>query len=697
LHRPGGSRRLAGPHAAALKDSAMTARHDDDPHLWLEDVTGDAPLAWARARNAETMAAVGTGDFAALEARIRAFLDSDTRIPDIVRCGRWYYNLWRDAAHPRGLWRRTTLDEYRKDAPAWESVLDVDALAAAEGENWVWQGAQFAKPAYARCLVHLSRGGADASVVREFDVLAKAFVPGGFALPEAKTNVHWRDDDSVFVATDFGEGSLTTSGYPRVVKLWRRGSALAEAATVFEGEAGDVYVAGWRDRTPGFERDLIVRATTFFTNEIMIARDGAYVRFDKPASALLSLHRDLAFIALRDDWDVGGARHPAGSLLAIDCDAFLAGVRDFAVLFAPGERTHLHDYAPTRHHVLLNELDNVRNRIVVLTRDGSGWRREPLPGLPALSTVSVRADDEDASDDYFVTVTDNVTPTRLLHGTIGGGPPALLKALPPAFAADGLALTQHEAVSRDGTRVPYFEVARHDLVRDGRNPTLLTGYGGFQISRLPEYNGTVGMAWLERGGVHVVANIRGGGEFGPRWHEAARREARPRAYEDFIAVAEDLVRRQVTAPAHLGIMGGSNGGLLVGNALTLRPDLFGAVVCNVPLLDMRRYHRLLAGASWMAEFGDPDDPRDWAYLRTFSPYHNLREGVRYPPVLLMTSTRDDRVHPGHARKMAQRMRDAGHDVLYFENLEGGHGGAADNAQLARMGALQYAFLRAQLA
>ncbi|MFO1414542.1 MAG: prolyl oligopeptidase family serine peptidase [Burkholderiales bacterium] len=669
----------------------------DDPYLWLEDVTGDASLAFARERNARTLATLGTGEFTALEQRIRAFLDSDTRIPAIAKHGPWFYNFWQDAQHPRGLWRRTTLAEYRREAPAWEIVLDLDALGAAEGENWVWQGAEFLRPACRRCLVRLSRGGADAAVVREFDVAAKAFVSGGFVVPEAKSNVHWRDEDSVFVATDFGPGSQTASGYPRIVKVWSRGTPLGQARTVFEGVTEDVWVSGWRDRTPGFERDVIMRGTTFYTSETYVLHDAGPQRIPVPDSAVVSLHRDLAFVWLRKDWESGGTTHPAGALLATDVAALMAGTPRFAVLFAPTERTSLAAFEPTRHHVIVNELHEVKSRLVVLTRDGDTWRRAPLPGMPAFGTVAASAVDPDEGDDYLATVTDFVTPTQLFHGTAGGGAPERLKALPAAFDASALAVTQHHAVSADGTRVPYFEVARRDLVHDGRNPTVINGYGGFEVPLLPAYSATAGMGWLARGGVYVVANIRGGGEFGPRWHEAALRERRPRAYEDFIAVAEDLVRRQVTTPAHLGATGGSNGGLLMGNMLTRRPDLFGAIVCHVPLLDMRRYHLLLAGASWVAEYGDPDNPDDWAFLRTFSPYHNLRDDVRYPPFLLMTSTRDDRVHPGHARKMAARMQEAGHDVLYFENIEGGHGGAADNAQMARMYALQYTFLWSRLA
>jgi prolyl oligopeptidase len=678
--------------APVATNAAGIAPSPADEFLWLEEVAGEQPLAWARMRNVESAATLETIECAALEQRILDILDSDARIPYVEKQGAWWYNFWQDAAHPRGVFRRTTFDEYRRAQPAWETVLDLDALAAAEGENWVWHGGDFLKPGYARCLLSLSRGGADASVVREFDVETRSFVPDGFTLPEAKSSVGWRDDDSLYVGTDFGPGSLTTSGYPRIAKLWRRGTPLAAAETVFEGAADDVWVFAFRDDTKGFERHFVLRGITFYTNEMRVLHDGAWVRIDKPDSATASVHRDLLLIELRDDWTPAATTYAAGSLLACGFGAFLAGDRRFDVLFEPTDRKSLTGMTATRNAIIVNELDNVRNRVYVLARNDGAWTRTPLPGMPAFGTISAGAVDADELDDYFVTVTDFVTPTSLYFGGAGRGAPERIKQLPAYFDAAGLVVTQHETASKDGTRIPYFQVAPADLALDGSHPTLLRGYGGFEISELPGYSGVIGAAWLERGGIYVVANIRGGGEFGPRWHQAALKSARHKAYEDFIAVAEDLVRRNVTTPAHLGIKGGSNGGLLMGNMLTRRPDLFGAIVCQVPLLDMRRYHTLLAGASWMGEYGDPDDPDEWAFIRTFSPYHNLRDGVRYPPTLFMTSTRDDRVHPGHARKMTARMAAAGHDVLYYENIEGGHGGAANNRQQAHMNALAYTFL-----
>ena len=686
--------RVAGAPAAP----APPAAQESDPYQWLEDVTGEKALAWVKAQNAQSTAALTRSEaFTALNGRLLKILDSDERIPSIGKAGPHYYNFWRDAKNPRGLWRRTSLEEYRKTKPRWEIVLDLDALGKAEKENWVWEGASFLKPSYDRCLVTLSRGGSDAAVTREFDVTTKTFVKDGFNLPEAKSQVAWRDRDSIFVGTDFGPGSMTASGYARVAREWKRGTPLAQATLVYEGRPEDVSVGAYRDLTPGFERDFVYRGLTFWKNEEFLRRDGKLIKIEKPDDALMGVHRDLLFLQLRSDWKVGETTYPAGALLATDFERFLKGERRFDVLFTPTERKTLAGYSPTRNHVLLNELDNVRNRLYLLTRGKDGtWRREPLPGAPALGTASAWAVDADESDDYFMSATGYLTPTILHHGTAGRGAPEKLKGLPAFFDASGLSVSQHEAVSKDGTRIPYFQVARTALALEGKNPTLLYGYGGFESALVPYYASLAGAAWMEKGGVYVVANTRGGGEFGPRWHQAALKANRNKAYEDFIAVAEDLVRRKVTAPKHLGIMGGSNGGLLVGNMLTMRPDLFGAVVCQVPLLDMRRYNKLLAGASWVGEYGDPDVPAEWAFLRNYSPYHNVRKDARYPRTLFTTSTRDDRVHPGHARKMVAKMKEMGHDVLYYENIEGGHGGAADNKQRAFMSSLEYTFLWDQL-
>jgi prolyl oligopeptidase len=674
-----------------------SAGEPDDPLIWLEEVTGDGALSWVRERNSESTAELAESPaFKTLEKRILSILDSDAKIPMISKIGPYYYNFWKDAKNKRGLWRRTTLEEYRKAEPAWETVIDLDALGAAEKENWVWHGASPLKPDYERCLVSLSRGGADADIKREFNLKTRTFIDGGYTLPEAKSQVAWRNVDSVFVGTDFGPGSLTRSGYPRIVKEWARGTPIEKAETVYEGSVDDMSAGAYRDLTPGFERDFVHRRKTFYSGETFLRRDGKLIKIEVPEDAEVEVEREWLLVTLRTDWAVGGKTYAAGSLIAADFEGFLRGDRKFDVLFEPTDRKSLDGFSATKNHLLLNELDHIRNRLYVLTHKDGKWLREPLQGAPEIGTANASAIDPDESDDYFLTASNYLMPTTLAIGTVGGEAPEKLKQDPEFFDAKGLVVTQYEAASADGTRIPYFQVAREGIALDGSNPTLLYGYGGFEIAMVPGYNSRAGVGWLEKGGVYVVANIRGGGEFGPKWHQAALKANRPKAYEDFAAVAEDLIRRKVTTPAHLGIQGGSNGGLLMGNMLTRRPDLFKAVVCQVPLLDMRRYHTLLAGASWMGEYGNPDLPEEWAFIKTFSPYHNLKEGVKYPRTLFTTSTRDDRVHPGHARKMAARMKDMGLDLVYYENIEGGHGGAADNKQAAFMSALAYSFLWDQL-
>lgn len=672
----------------------------DDPYQWLEEVEGARPLAWVKERNARTEAELAaTAQFRQLEADIRTILDSDAKIPYVEKIGDFYYNLWKDKDHARGVWRRTTLAEYRKPNPTWETVLDIDALNAAEQETWVWHGAQCLKPDNTRCLIALSRGGSDADVTREFDLISKTWVEGGFYRPAAKGGLGWIDADTVYVYTDFGEGSLTSSGYPRMVKEWKRGTPLEAAKVVYEGKADDMYIAAGHDPTPGFERDFVTRTIAFYNDELYLRdKGGALAKVDAPNSAHKSVHRQWLGLELREPWTVGGRTYQAGSFLVTRFDAFMAGKRAFDVLFEPTDTTSLAGATFTADHIVLNVMHDVKNRLSVLTHRDGTWISRPLQvGDVPFGAISASAVDSQESDALWLTVTDYLTPTTLLLTDVGQQQARIepLKAMPAFFDASGDVIEQHFATSRDGTRVPYFLVRPKDLSFDGTAPTLLYGYGGFEISLTPGYSGGIGKGWLEKGGVYAVANIRGGGEYGPRWHQAALKANRHKAYEDFAAVAQDLVARKVTSPEHLGAQGGSNGGLLMGNMLTRYPQLFGAIVVQVPLLDMKRYSHLLAGASWMAEYGDPDTG-DWEYIRTFSPYHLFDPGKTYPPTLFMTSTRDDRVHPGHARKMAAKMLDAGKDVRYYENIEGGHGGAADNAQAAHMSALAYTFLWDQL-
>ena len=689
-------RKMASGMVLGLAAMGSSHAQQTDPYLWLEDVGGEKALSWVKEQNAVALKELqAQASYPAIHERLKTILNSKERIPAIVKNGDHYYNFWRDAKHVRGIWRRTTLAEYQKAEPAWETVIDLDKLAADENENWVWHGASCLYPKGEQCLVSLSRGGGDAHVVREYNVSKRAFVADGFNLPEAKSDSSWIDSDTIFVSTDFGEGSMTTSGYPRIVKEWKRGTPLAAARTLYEAKPEDLGVGAYKDFTPGHNIQFVTRQIGFYSSELFIREGDKLTKVEKPEDANAYSDRDQLIIELRSDWTVNGATHKQGSLLATDLKRFMAGERQLETLFTPTATSSLDGVAATRNALLLNILDNVKNRIIELRHVDGKWQRRDVDA-PAYGTLGVQAVDQYESDQYFLTVTDFLTPTTSYLASVGNDQRTPLKSLPAFFDAKPYTVKQFHATSKDGTKVPYFVVMNKKARLNGKNPTLLYGYGGFEVSLKPSYSGTSGEAWLKHGGVYVLANIRGGGEFGPRWHQAALKENRQRAFDDFIAVAQDLVKRKVSSPRHLGIMGGSNGGLLVGAALTQRPDLFNAVVCQVPLLDMQRYSKLLAGASWMGEYGDPDDPKQWSYISKYSPYQNVFKDKHYPRVLFTTSTRDDRVHPGHARKMVARMKEQGHDVLYWENTEGGHAGAANNDQQAQMWALTYAFLLKQL-
>ncbi|MFC9998334.1 prolyl oligopeptidase family protein [Nocardia sp. NPDC127526] len=668
---------------------------NEDQYLWLEEVTSDRALDWARAHNEVVIDRFASSDrFTELESRILAMLDTDTRIAYPGRRGRWLYNFWRDGEHAKGLWRRTTFAEYAKDDPEWEVLIDLDALAADEDENWVWGGAAVLRPEQSRALISLSRGGADAKVVREFDIDTKTFIApedGGFYLPEAKSEIRWIDLDSVYVGTDFGPGSLTDSGYPRIAKRWRRGTPLTEAEIVFEGEPSDVAVSAGYDRTPGYERHFVGRATDFFNEEVfLLESDGTLRHIDVPTDASESWYKDWLLVRLKQPWEIGGATYPSGALLGMNFERFLSGARDFDILFTPDEHTALHGYGWTENHLLLITLEDVQTKLHVLTPGPDGWTREPLADAPPMATTSVmNLDPLEGGDEFMLSTSGFTSPTTLMSASVGGAT-EVLKKEPEFFDAAGVETEQFFATSDDGTRIPYF-VIRHRDSKNKPGPTVMSGYGGFEVSRTPAYSGASGMGWLERGGTWVMTNIRGGGEYGPEWHTAVQKANRHKVYEDFAAVAKDLVARGITTHDQLGAVGGSNGGLLMGVMLTRYPELFGAIVCQVPLLDMKRYHLLLAGASWIAEYGDPDKPEEWEYISKYSPYQNTDPARQYPPILLTTSTRDDRVHPGHARKMAALLESQGRDIWYYENIEGGHGGAADNKQSAFQAALIYEF------
>jgi prolyl oligopeptidase len=680
--------------AVAVWTSAVFPAHaQEDPNLWLEEVQGEKAIAWVKEQNAVSQKLIeAMPQFAPMREKILAAVSSRERIPFVQKRGPWLYNFWQDAANVRGVWRRTTMEEYKKREPKWETILDLDQLAKDEKENWVWRGLNCRYPEYTQCLLTLSRGGADAAVTREWDLTTRAFVKDGFQLKEAKGSAAWIDADTLFVQTDFGPGSQTKSGYARIVKVWKRGTPLEQAKTLFEGRVEDISVNAYQVQQKGYTTRQFLRVgTTFFTGENYLIEGSKLTKLDVPADANFSYWQDRIGIRLKNAWTTGGKTFAQGSYLVMPFDKFLKGERNFTVLFEGGDRKSLSGTAATKNFIIVNELDNVKNRLYEWKQAGGAWTKREIK-TPGLGTLGVSALDSDEGDDYFLTLTDFLTPSTLFLAKAGGEQREAVKSLPAFFDAAPYKVEQYETASKDGERIPYFVVMGKDAKLDGKNPTLLYGYGGFELSQLPGYSPAVGLGWLAQGGVYVVANIRGGGEFGPRWHQAGLKANRQRVYDDFIAVGEDLVKRKITAPRHLAIAGGSNGGLLVGAVMVQRPDLFRAVVCAVPLLDMQRYHKLLAGASWVDEYGNPDDPKEWEFISKYSPYQNVKAGVKMPKVLFVTSTRDDRVHPGHARKMMAKMKDQGHDVLYYENIEGGHSAAANLAQTAYRNALQYTFL-----
>ncbi len=662
---------------------------DNDPWLWLEDVEGERATAWADAQTAATLARFGGTRLEADRDMLRVLLDRPENLPIPARRGGLLYNFWRDAAHPRGIWRRTSLESFRADLPGWDVLLDVDALAAAEGEDWIWQGASTLFPDHTLAIVRLSRGGSDASVLREFDLQDRRFVAGGFTLPEAKGGVEWLDRETLLLSSAFG--GATPSGYARTVRLWPRGTDPVDAVVLFECQPSSMGVWGSYDRT--VHRLIFAEKTGFFDAKVWLGdRTGPKQRMPWPDDASACWHDGWLAIKLRTPWTVASEDHPSDTVLAIRMDAFLAGDRDLRVLFRPAPRRALQGMFWAGGILVLSVLDELRPVFLLLT-PGS-WEERTLASLPPVGTAQAWPFDlveEESDGTMLASVQDPLTPPTLMLLPPGQGAPVVLKRVPAAFDATGLVVTRHEAVSSDGERIPYIQTGPADL--NGEAPVHLSGYGGFRISRLPVYGLATGKLWLERGGTTVVANIRGGGEFGTRWHEAGRREGKRLSHDDFAAVAADLVRRGVTRPGRIAAEGGSNGGLLIANMLTRYPERFGALFCTIPLIDMRRYSRLLAGASWIAEYGDPDVPEDWTFLGPMSAYHAAGCDRAYPPILLATARRDDRVHPGHARKMTAKLQAMGCDANFYEPAAGGHGYGKDNAEVASFVALGMTFLR----
>jgi prolyl oligopeptidase len=669
----------------------MSAQDVADPYIWLESIDGDKALDWVHAHNDSTMAALKQSPmFGRIYEKNLEVYNSVKRIAYPEVHGRYVYNFWKDERNERGIWRRTTVAEYRTANPVWEVVLDVDSLGKAEGENWVFAGADYLYPDYNRCMLSLSRGGSDASVIREFDLRTKRFVKGGFTLPESKGGTSWRDENTLIVSSCVGKDATTRSGYPRLARLWSRGTSIENAPAVFAGDTTDMVIWGYTINTPERQYVFITQAPSMFTSNVFALEKGELVKLDIPIDAgLVNILQNQVILQLKTDWNTDGVTYVQGSLVSVDYTELLRGRRQIRIVWMPDGTSSINSVSTTKHVILVNTLNNVRGEIFECALQDGRWSAKKA-AAPEFGTIEIVSADPD-SDQYFFSFTNFLTPQSLYWADPLVNEVQKVKTQPDFFDAGRYAVRQLEIPSKDGTKIPYFLVARKDIAMNGGTPTILKGYGGFEVPYVPEYVPADGYAWLDHGGAIVVANIRGGGEFGPRWHLGAMKENRQKVYDDFYAVAEDLIRRKITSKEHLGILGGSNGGLLVGVAFTQRPDLFRGVACLKPLLDMRRYSKLLAGASWMDEYGDPDKPEEWAYIRKYSPYQNLAAGRKYPRVLFVTSTRDDRVHPAHARKMAAKMEDLGYRVYFYENTEGGHAVTSTNKERAFIDALTYTY------
>ncbi len=687
--------------------TSLKAQTEVDPNLWMEEVEGERALEWVRAQNKRSLDILEAHPaYAGYEAAAIDVLTADERIPYGAMRGGLVYNFWQDETSVRGLWRRTTPESYATATPEWETLIDFDKLAAIENKNWVYKGADCFAPhgtTEYKCLISLSDGGKDAVVVREFNIATKTFVSGGFQTDEAKQNLSWLDEDTILIATDWGEGSLTESGYPFILKRWTRGTPIESAVEVKRGQQTDVGV--WPmvlEMADGVRIGGAVRAETFFTSSYHLFvgdEDTAQQIPLPPKSTIQDTYLNKLLVTLEQDWsDEADNLFKAGDLIAVGIDQFMeqGGPLEIAPVFRPNTTQAVSGVSASKDAAFIAITENVVGKVLRLNLDeeAANWDTQPIT-LPGTGQASLLFASK-TEDIVFLGYEGFLTPDSLLQYDSKTGRVSTLKSLPPKFDTTGLVVDQKFAVSKDGTKVPYFIVRKVDIELSGQTPTLLYGYGGFQVSMTPGYSPVSGRLWLEQGGAYVLANIRGGGEFGPSWHQAGLKLNRQRVYDDFIAVAEDLIARKVTSPDHLGIMGGSNGGLLMGVMLNQRPDLWNAVVVQVPLLDMLRYHTLLAGASWVDEYGSPENAQERTFLHTISPYHNFDAEKDYPTPFFVTSTKDDRVHPAHARKMAKLFEDADKPFFYFENMDGGHSAAANQTARAKRTALEYTYLTEQL-
>ena len=685
-------------HAVAQPQPAASASVPGDPYVWLEDKDGARSMQWVEAENAKSLPRLQNDPrYDSFYKQAYAIAAATDRIPYPELTNGRVLNFWRDDTHPHGLWRWTTAADYASASPHWTTLLDLDALGKAEGKTWVWKGSNCLEPEERLCLVALSDGGEDAVSYREFDLQTGQFVANGFALPKSKQDVAWVDKDTLLVTRDWGPGTMTASGYPFVVKLLKRGQTLDQAKEVFRGAATDQVESFASVLTDGAGHKVVLlgRGTTFFGHETLALTPKGAVKLPIPEKAsVLGMVDGQVVIQTSEDWTAAGKTIPAGALVSVDYRQLTGGPITPTVIFQPGPRQSIDGAATTKTKLVATILDNVRGRAMIFTHGVNGWASKPV-SMPDNASISVVAA-TDRNDDAYLNVTSFLTPTTLWSLDAGTGKIAQVKALPAKFDASKDMVEQFEATSTDGTKIPYFIVHRKDIALDGSTPTIMTAYGGFEVSETPYYSASVGKLWIEHGGSFVLANIRGGGEFGPAWHEAGRKTKRQIIYDDFAAVAKDVDARKLSSPQKFGIFGGSNGGLLMGVEFNQHPDLWHAVTIEVPLLDMMRYEKIEAGASWVDEYGSVSVPAEKAFLETISPYQNLRKGVAYPEPLIVTTTKDDRVGPQHARKFAARMHEYGLPYLFYEDTLGGHSSDADIAQGARLTSLMMVYFSQKL-
>ena len=668
----------------------------EDTYLWLEVIDSEKSLEFVNTQNKITQDKLSSiAEYQAIYDKSLEIYNSTYRIafPSII--GNHIYNFWQDKEHARGIWRRTTKESYLSNNPIWETLLDIDALALKDDIKWVYKGSNGLYPNYNRFIINLSNGGGDAVEIREFDITTKSFIKDGFYITQAKGYASYLDENNLIVSTDFGEGTMTTSGYPNQVKLWKRGTLLKDAQLIHTGNINDVSSSGYVMRDNDKNYLLIHQGTTFYTKIAYLCENNKLIKLDLPEDISIStILNDQIVLNLKQDWNVNGIIYKQGSIVSAKFSSLIKGIKEITLIFTPDEFTSVNEVSSTKNKILVTILTNVKSELNSYTFENDKWVIEKV-NAPDVGTISIVTTDH-FSDEYYFNFQNFLTPPSLYFANSSNNSVKEIKTLPSFFDSSKYKVEQFKAKSTDGTMVPYFVISSKTMVYNSQNPTILYGYGGFEVSKEPSYSAVMGNAWLENGGVYVLSNIRGGGEYGPKWHQAGLKENRQTVYNDFHCIAQELIAKKITSNKNLGIMGRSNGGLLVGVAFTQRPDLYNAAVCEVPLLDMQRYNKLLAGASWMGEYGNPDIPEEWEYIKKYSPYHNLKKDVDYPEVYFYTSTRDDRVHPGHARKMAAKMIDMGYPIYYYENTEGGHAGASTNEQSAKYSAMTFSYLLMKL-